>query len=186
MAAPPSHQAMSVAEYLTLEEGSLEKHEYVDGRLYAMAGGTYAHDRIGNNVRALINAHLGDGPCVLNGPDVRLRITPTLYYYPDAFVTCDQDIDAGSTELSGAHLILEILSTSTEAADRGEKFGNYQTLATCTEYVLIDSRRRMVEHFRRADGANWLYHRYVDGETVTLVSIDLTMPVSTLYLATGV
>jgi len=186
MVAQPSHQVMSVAEYLTLEAGSLEKHEYVDGHVYAMAGGTYAHDRIGNNVRALINTHLGAGPCVLNGPDVRLRITPTLYYYPDAFVTCDQAIEAGSTELSGACLIVEVLSTSTEAADRGEKFGNYQTLATCTEYVLVDSRRRCVEHFQRADGANWIYHRYGDGEAVALESIDLTVPVSTLYLAAGV
>ncbi len=74
---------VSVAEYLTIEASSEIKREYVDGAVYAMAGGTLAHDRIANDVRTVMNAHLGAGPCALYGPHVRLRVSPTLYYYPD-------------------------------------------------------------------------------------------------------
>ncbi len=138
MVAQPSPPLLNVEDYLALDNASDEKHEYVDGRLYAMAGGTNAHDRIGNNVRALINIHLGAGPCALHGPDVRLRVGPTVYYYPDAFVTCDEAVAARATELTVARLVVEVLSDSTEAADRGEKFINYQTLAVFEEYLLVD------------------------------------------------
>src|SRR5438270_12418513 len=129
MVAQPNPAVLSVAEYLALEATSREKHEYVNGRLYAMAGGTNAHDRIGNNIRSLINIHLGDGPCILHGPDVRLRVSPTVYYYPDAFVTCGQDIGAAAIEFDAARLVVEVISDSTEASDRGEKFINFQPLA---------------------------------------------------------
>jgi Uma2 family endonuclease len=185
MVAQPKPPVLTVEEYLALEATSREKHEYVNGRLYAMAGGTNAHDRIGNNVRALINVHLGAGPCLLHGPDVRLRVNPTVYYYPDAFVTCDQDIEAAVTEFGAARLVVEVLSDSTEAADRGEKFANYQTLAAFEEYLLVDGRRRTVERFRRIADNGWLYRRYGDRDSITLETIDLTVAVGALYLASG-
>src|SRR5271166_2056920 len=88
----PVDQRMTVEEYLELEATSQIKHEFVDGAIYAMAGGTIGHDRIAHNVRAAIDAHLGEGPCTVLGPDVRLRVSSTVYYYPDALVTCDQAI----------------------------------------------------------------------------------------------
>ncbi len=185
MVAQPSPPLLSVEDYLALDNAGDEKHEYVDGRLYAMAGGTNAHDRIGNNVRALINIHLGAGPCALHGPDVRLRVGPTVYYYPDAFVTCDETVAARATELTAARLVVEVLSDSTEAADRGEKFANYQTLAVFEEYLLIDGRRRIVEHFRRANDGDWLYHRYGAHDTISLHTVGLDVAVASLYVASG-
>lgn len=185
MVAEPNPPAFTVEEYLALEAASREKHEYVDGRLYAMAGGTNAHDRIGNNIRSRINIHLGDGPCALHGPDVRLRVNRTVSYYPDAFVTCDQHVQPSVTEFGTARLIVEVLSESTEGTDRGEKFINFQTFAMFEEYLLIDSRRRAVERFRRTDDGGWLYRRYGDGDSVTLDTIGLTVAVGALYLASG-
>lgn len=184
MVAQPTPSPLTVEEYLALEETSSEKHEYVNGRLYAMAGGTNAHDRIGNNIRALINIHLGAGPCVLHGPDVRLRASPTVYYYPDAFITCEESMDAGTKEFTAARLVVEVLSEGTEGSDRGEKFAAYQALAGLDEYVLIDSRQHVAERYRRS-GSDWIYHRYGDGDTLTLDAIALSVPVAALYVASG-
>jgi Uma2 family endonuclease len=185
MVAQPNPPPISVEEYLALEETSREKHEYVNGRLYAMAGGTNAHDRIGNNVRALINIHLGAGPCTLHGPDVRLRVTPTIYYYPDAFVTCDQGIEASAVEFAAARLVVEVLSDGTERTDRGDKFADYQTLAGFEEYLLVDGRRRVVERYRRADEDGWLYRRFTGEDTITLEAVGLQVPVAAFYVASG-
>lgn len=177
---------MTVEEYLKLEATAQEKHEYVDGRLYAMAGGTNAQDRVGNNVRALINIHLGEGPCLLHGPDVRLRAHEQVYYYPDAFVTCDQEVVPTVSSFNDARLVVEVLSPSTEQADRGEKFANYQALESFAEYVLVDSRRRQVERFKRVGDGSWLYRLYREGDTFGFETIGLEIPVAALYTASGV
>ena len=122
---------------------------------------------------------------MLHGPDVRLRIRPTVYYYPDAFVTCDMEMVAESTEFGSARLVVEVLSDRTEATDRGEKFANFQTLATFAEYLLIDGRSRAVERFRRTTDGEWLYRRYGTDDTLTLDSIGLAVLIGVLYLASG-
>ncbi len=177
---------LTVDQYLALEAMGQEKHEYINGRLYAMAGGTNAHDRIGNNTRSLINMHLGEGPCQLHGPDIRLRVNEQTYYYPDAFVTCDQEIAPTISAFGDARLAVEVLSPSTETADRGEKFANYQTLISLEEYVLIDSRRRMVEQFKRVGDGSWLYRLYREDDTLVFDSIRLTVPITAFYTASGV
>lgn len=179
-------QRMSVEAYLELEKTSQIKHEFVDGAIYAMAGGTINHDRIANNVRTAIDTYLGEGPCMVLGPDVRLRIRETVFYYPDALVVCDEAIDGIAIEVTAPRLIVEVLSQGTEATDRGEKFANIQTIAGCEEYLLVDSRHRAVERFRRADQRLWLYQRYGPDENITLESIGLTCPVATFYRRTQV
>ena len=175
---------MTVEEYLVLEEAAEVKHEYVHGYVYAMAGGTIDHDRIAHNVRAAIDSHLGDGPCTVLGPDVRVRVSPSVYYYPDILVTCDEMISGDAMEAPSPRLVVEILSRPTEATDRGGKFGDYQTLVSLEEYVLVDSRRQVVECFRRTGPALWLYQRYRHGQSVTLDTIGLTLPVAALYRRT--
>ena len=177
---------MSVADYLAMEAASQVKHEYVDGVAYAMAGGAIAHDRIANNVRAALVSHLGDGPCVPLGPDMRVRVSPTVYYYPDALVTCEEDLDPEALEVTAARLIVEVLSESTELNDRGDKFANYQTLTGFEEYVLVDSRHRSVERYRRAEHGRWIYQRHGPHEEVTLETIGLTVPVATFYVGARV
>lgn len=182
-----AHQApMTVAEYLAMEAAGDVKHEYVDGVVHAMAGGTITHDRIANNIRAALVAHLGDGPCIPLGPDVRLRVSPTIYYYPDALVICDEALDPAAIEIITPRLVVEVLSDGTEARDRGDKFADYQTLPTVEEYVLVGTRRRVVERYRRADGGRWTYYRQGYDEMVTLELVGLTIPVAQCYVGTRV
>lgn len=101
--------------------------------------------------RAAIDAHLSDGPCAVHGPDVLVRVNPTVSYYPDALVMCDDNPDLRSREVTTPRLIVEVLFESTEANDRGGKRANYQTLATFEEYLLVESRSRAVERFRRGE-----------------------------------
>jgi Uma2 family endonuclease len=179
MVAHPKEPTMTVEQYRALEETSEVKHEYVHGYVYAMSGGTAAHDRIANNVRTAIDTQIGDGPCTLRGPDVLLRVSESIYYYPDAIVTCEETTD-DAIKVTTPRLIIE------EAADRGSKFANYQTLAMFEEYLLIDSRSQAVERFHRAAPGVWTYQRYAQDDAVTLDSIGLTCPVATFYRRTHV
>ncbi len=184
MVANPEPTTMPVEEYLALEETSQEKHEYVHGYVYAMFGGTSAHDAIANNARFEIMSHMRDGRCELRGPDMRVRINANVYYYPDALVICDEIIGDTAIEVGTPCLIVEVLSGSTEANDRGGKFAHYQTLATFEEYVLIDAHQRSVERFRRTAPNLWTYQRYGPGDDITLETIGLTCPIARFYNGT--
>ncbi len=183
----PDHTTVSVEEYLAQEETAEVKHEFVDGYVYAMSDGTLAHDLIANDVRAAISAHVarGDERCTIFGPDVLVRVSPTVSYYPDALVLCDSNLDLKSREVTTPRLIVEVLSESTEANDRGGKWANYQTLATFEEYLLVESRSRMVERFRRGEHGLWIYQRYAPDDNVSLETIGLTVPVATFYRRTN-
>ncbi len=177
---------LTVEEYLALEEASQTKHEYVHGYFYAMADVTLAHDTVANNVRAVIHNHLSDGPYVVRGPALLVRVGEDTYYYPDAMVTCDAMLADNAIAVPTPCLIIEVLSDSTEAVDRGSKFADYQTLPSLKEYLLVDSRRRSVEIFRRAEHSSWLYERYLADDAITLESIGLTCSVAELYRHTQV
>jgi Uma2 family endonuclease len=180
----PEHTSMSVEEYLALVETSQTKYEYVHGYVYAMSGGTVAHDTIGNNVRSALDTHLGNGPCRVLGPDMRVKMDSGIYYYPDALVTCDEAITDAAVDITSPRLIVEVLSDSTEANDRGVKFAAYQTISVFEEYLLVDSRRRAIERFHRTDSNLWIYQNYGMDETVTLETVALTWPVAAFYRRT--
>jgi Uma2 family endonuclease len=101
-------------------------------------------------------------------------------------VVCDQTIEDLALEITAPRLIVEVLSDSTEAADRGHKFTDYQTLATLEEYLLVDSRRRSVKRFQRAAEGRWIYQRCSAEDTITVESIGLTCAVAALYRHTHV
>jgi len=172
---------MTVEEYLALEETSEVKHEYVRGYVYAMPVVTFAHDRIANNVRTALHNHLSDGPWRMQGPSLRVRVGDDAYYYPDAFVMRDDTADGTATEVTTPRLVVEAPSQSTEANDRGDKFADYQTLATFEEYLLVSSRRRSVERYHRTAQGSWTYQRYAPTDTITLETVGLNLLVGTLY-----
>jgi Uma2 family endonuclease len=151
-----------------------------------MAGGTMAHDTIANNVRNILFNLIGDGPCRVNGPDLRVRVQESIYYYPDAVLICNEPMDDAAIEATAPRLLVEVLSDSTEAVDRGGKFADYQTLPTVMEYLMVDSRRRSVEVYRRAEGHRWLYERYTTDDSIVLESIGLTCSVAAFYRHTQV
>jgi len=154
MVAQREPQHMTVDEWRELERTSHDaKHEYIDGQAYAMSGGSLAHGRIGSNVvRALEDALATAGKlCDVYNSDVAARLSPRRYTYPDASVTCDaRDRSApDKTDVQAPCVIVEVLSDSTEAYDRGRKFSLYRACSTVQEYVLVATKYQAVEVYRR-------------------------------------
>ncbi|NJN22260.1 MAG: Uma2 family endonuclease [Leptolyngbya sp. RL_3_1] len=168
-------------EYLALERQSPIRHEYRYGLVYAMAGGTDNHDRIALNLLSLINRHLGDSACRFHSGNVKVNYDNAFYYYPDAFVTCDPR-DRGDRYLKRyPKLIAEVLSPSTQAFDRGEKFDDYRRLDTLEEYVLISQESQTLECRRRNAAGIWEIVVYGSGDRVCLTSIGLEFEIAELY-----
>jgi Uma2 family endonuclease len=170
-------------EYLELEESSPIKHEYIDGEVYAMAGTTDSHNTIALNLAILIRNHLRGNPCRVYFADLKTRIeAKKRFYYPDLLVTCDRRDRETPTYKCFPKLIIEVLSDSTEARDRGDKFHDYQTLDSFEEYVLVNSKRQQVEIFRRQETNNWQFSTYhPENPRFTLDSIGLEIAIADLY-----
>lgn len=188
MVAQIKRQYMTLEQWRDLERHSRDvKHEYIDGYVYAMAGGTLDHSRIGINVVRTLEDALGDGPCRVYNSDAAARLSPTRYTYPDATVTCDERDRGGIGEIQAPRVIVEVLSPdSTEGYDRGDKFVYYRACPTIQEYVLVSTTRRAVETFRRTPEGWTAYHAYGPGDAVDLVSIGVRFPVAALYRRTDV
>jgi Uma2 family endonuclease len=174
---------LSVDAYLAAEERSEVRHEYIGGRLYAMAGSTATHAAITLNIGAALLRRLrAGGPCkaFVNDIKVQLRIAgEDIFYYPDVVVTC-HPITAKDHFTRFPTLIFEVLSDSTELTDRREKLMNYRQSDTLEEYVLVDQNRREVTLHRRADG--WASLRVVaDDNTIDLPSLNLSLPLAEIY-----
>jgi len=179
---------ISPEEYLRIDRESPDvKYEYVDGRIYAMAGGSINHDQICTNLTALLYPYVQDR-CRLFS-NVRLQTPGEQYFYPDITVSCNPlDWQGRGREdtFFSPRLIIEVLSPrSTESYDRREKFTYYQEFPTLQEYVLINTRRQLVEVYRR-QGAKWDYQKLGPDQELELATMGLTIPVATLYKLTEV
>ncbi len=189
VAQPSQSRYMTIDEWRQLEEHSHDvKHEYIDGQVYAMAGGSLAHSRVSINVLKALDAVLGRGTCRAYNSDAAARLSPTRYTYPDATVTCDER-DRPTTkvrEIKAPRVIVEVLSDSTEAYDRGEKFGYYRECSTVQEYVLVSTKRQLVEVFRRTQEGWTAYNVYGPGDEIGLISIDVHLSLAALYELTDI
>ena len=173
---------LDLEDYLQWEDQQEEKHEYVDGMIYAMAGATENHVSVTDNCTAILRSHLRGKHCKAFSSDMRVNIAAKkIYYYPDILVTCDDRDRLTKTHKSYPCLIIEVLSNSTEAKDRGVKFANYQTIESLQEYVLINQQEQRIEVFRRSDRKFWILQTYTAGEDVELKTINLTIPISSIY-----
>lgn len=151
------------AEYLSRERNSSDKHEYIDGLVYMMAGAKENQVLIVHNVSRTLGNQLDDRPGKVYTSDMKVRLTPTTYVYPDVAVVCgDADFEDDEHDvLLNPALIIEVLSSSTEYYDRGLKFRRYQHLASLQEYVLIAQNAACVERFvRQPDGQYRRRHEY--------------------------
>jgi Uma2 family endonuclease len=181
MIALSNYNNLTPEEYLQFEEKSTIKHEYIDGQIYAMAGTTDIHNIIGLNFTFIIRNHLRGSDCRVYFTDLKVRLEKrNHFYYPDIIVTCDDRDRETATYKRFPKLIIEVLSDSTEAFDRGDKFNDYQTLESLEEYVLVNSKHQRVETFRRGEQGLWILQTYQE-ESFSLQSINLTASFRDLY-----
>jgi len=164
---PQPQPSSTVDDYLTLERTAEERHEYLDGMIYAMAGESLDHGRICVNLTASLVSQLRSSGCEVFSKDMKVRCGPTprpgrsmqgLYAYPDLVVVCGaiQCHDEVQDVLLNPTVIIEVLSPSTEAFDRGEKFRRYRTwLPTLTDYVLVAQDQPVIDHYHRWEDAMW-------------------------------
>jgi len=173
----------SPQEYLAMEQENAIRHEYRQGLVYAMAGGSDNHSRLSINLLTEINLHLRDSDCQFFSGDVKVNYADDFFYYSDAFVTCDPRDQEDRYVKRYPKLIAEVLSPSTEEFDRGIKFEDYQSLDSLEEYVLISQEEMRVEcHRRVAPNSNqWETEIYGEGSRIFLKSIGLEVAIADLY-----
>ena len=182
MIATPQSSNVTPEEYLQLESTSDIKHEYIDGDVYAMAGATDIHVTIALNIAVLLRGHLRGSGCRVYISDMKVRIeSKNRFYYPDVLVTCEDRDRENSTFKKFPSLIIEVLSDSTEAFDRGDKFADYQSLPI-QEYVLINTKKARIECFRRTKDDLWLLQFYeLKDSQFQLTSINFQGKISSVY-----
>lgn len=176
---------ISEEEYLAMEEAATEKHEYYNGRIFAMSGGSNTHALLGLNAGATLRAALRGSQCRAVGSDQRVKIEKTgLQTYPDAAAYCLPARFQGRNNemLLSPKIIIEVLSPSTEKYDRTDKFDHYKQIPELTDYILIAQERVLVEHFARHPDGGWLLRSYNDREShVELKELGITLALSDFY-----
>jgi Uma2 family endonuclease len=172
---------VSSAEYLEGEKVARVRHEYVDGDVYAMVGGTKAHNLISLNLARILHGHLRKTPCRVFSSDVKVHVAwdwRERFYYPDVVVGCE----AGDTDpyvVEQPKLVVEVLSDSTERDDRSDKFYAYRRLTSLEEYVLVAQDVRRVEVYRRETG--WDLEVYETEGDFNLRSVGLDLTLAEVY-----
>jgi Uma2 family endonuclease len=184
---------MTEAEYLEFEEASEEKHEFYDGfvrplsRIIGMAGGSEPHSLSASNLLVALAMGLRGKPCRVYGSDLQVKPrNDTRYSYPDVSVVCeDPEYDpnvSGRRAINNPILIVEVLSPSTEGYDRGIKFERYRKIESLQEYVIVDSRRPLVQSIYRDGKGGWSI-AFANGldETVVFRSVGVEVPMREIY-----
>ncbi|TVP64226.1 MAG: Uma2 family endonuclease [Nodularia sp. (in: Bacteria)] len=180
MVALPDNLLMSAEEYLLWEPTQEQRYEYWDGEVVAMSGGTRNHNRVSLNFFKLLDDALTDS-CEVYIVDVKVQVEAgQKYFYPDVVVTCDQR-DRDPQLIQFPCLIIEVLSPSTEAADRGKKFAKYRQSPTLQEYVLVQVAQPCVEVFRRNQQGQWVLSEYNLKDRLRLESVDVEIAIANLY-----
>jgi len=172
----------TVDDYLVWEELQEEKYEYVNGEVFAMGGARGEHVIVSLNIASALKQQLRGKPCQTYMSDMKLRVEAMdAFYYPDVVVSCNKSDHQAEQFLSSPRLIVEVLSDSTEAYDRGGKFAAYRNITSLNEYVLVNIKTRSVECFRRTAENDWLLHVYTDETVCDFVSLDVSVEMATIF-----
>ncbi|WP_341730832.1 Uma2 family endonuclease [Microcoleus sp. EPA2] len=182
VAAKKNFPQLTPEDYFAWEEKQLEKHEYIDGQVYAMSGGSVNHSRIAVRLTTLFSNHLENSSCETGNSDLRVNIAGTKNYtHPDVSVTCD-DRDKTTTQyITYPCLIVEVLSPSTEAYDRGSKFRMYRHNPVLQDYLLVSSTSIEMDLYHKKDTGEWLIINYKEDDTIELKSINLSFAIEQVY-----
>jgi Uma2 family endonuclease len=182
--ANPVHR-LTEAEYLEIERRAPIKSEFLDGEMFAMSGGTSAHSLIAVNLMFALRTRLKGCPCRVYNSDMRIKVQPSgLYTYPDVSVACGEDAfaDEHHDTLLNPTIIVEVLSDSREAYDRGKKFELYRQLPSLREYLLVNQHQPLVEQFVRQESGEWLLRAVAGLETkLTFPSISISLDMADVY-----
>ncbi|MGB5961447.1 MAG: Uma2 family endonuclease [Coleofasciculaceae cyanobacterium] len=173
---------MTAEEYLEWEATQEHRHEYIDGEILAMTGGSLAHNDIALNFYTALRPHLRQRGCRVNVADAKVQASKnSRYFYPDLVVSCDAD-DLKSREfIQHPKVIVEVLSPSTATYDRTKKLKYYRQIPSLQEYILVDSEEIAVEIYQRGEGKMWHYYEYEAGEEIYLASIEFECAIELLY-----
>jgi Uma2 family endonuclease len=178
-------QLYTPEEYLAMEEAADHRSEYYQGQIYAMVGGTFNHEVIAGNFHAALHRYAQNGKCVAFSSNMRLLVEKHgLYTYPDAMLVCGkpQFVPNRTDIILNPLILVEVLSKSTRAYDRGDKFEFYRSIPTFQDYVMVDQDRVFVEYYHKLSAQRWVLTEISDPAAVlTLQSIKLELPVSQLY-----
>jgi len=171
-------------EYLALERAAEYKSEYLAGEIFAMAGASEAHNTLAVHIVRLLDTQFQGRPCRVYMSDMRVRVSRAgLYTYPDVVAVCGprEFADDHHDTLLNPTVIFEILSPSTEAYDRGEKFAQYWRLPSLTDYVLVAQDRARVEHFTRQGDGWFVTAASTLDDALSLASVDVELPLAAIY-----
>ena len=178
-------QKISIEDYLMMENASLEKHEYYQGEVFAMAGAKVQHNKISKNLFGTLFGKLKGKRCQPYGSDQRIHIPAnTLFTYPDISIICGDIVTLNDDEYNALNpsVIIEVLSKSSKNYDRGEKFKLYRDITTLNEYILVDSETVHIEIFRLNANNHWELEEYKDLDgSILIKTIDESLLVAEIY-----
>ncbi len=188
MIAQVQHSFMSLEEYLEWEAEQPVKYEYLNGEVYAMAGGTLSHNDIAVNLTSALRGFLRGTGCKVQMSDAKVKVSEKgPYFYPDLVVSCDDRDRRATDTIHYPKMIIEVLSPSTAGFDRGDKFKCYRRLPTLEEYVLIDAEKVGVDCYRKTSAGKWELTAYPEDAAnsenpiLELVSLDFCCPLALVY-----
>ena len=182
IAAKENTPHLTPEEYFAWEEQQLEKHEYINGQVYAMSGGSVNHSRIAIRFTTMFDTHLDASSCITGNSDLKVNILGTNNYtYPDVSVTCDERDKTNTQYITYPCLIVEVLSKTTEAYDRGGKFRMYKNNPALIDYLLVSSTSMEIDLYHKNEAGDWLIINYKPGDTIQLKSINLNFPLEQIY-----
>jgi Uma2 family endonuclease len=166
------HHRLSLAEYLAWERQQTQRHEFWRGEVFAMVGGKRGHGRVVANLMRHLGNQLDGTPCQAFSENMKVQVGEDAVLYPDVFVTCDRDFSADQAVFNEPVLVIEVLSPSTQAYDRSQKFALYRRLASLREYALLDPDTRRAEVFRLGDDGLWNLLDMSDMAEVEFASVE--------------
>lgn len=182
IAAKENTPHLTPEEYFAWEEKQLEKHEYINGQVYAMSGGSVNHSRIAIRFTTMFDTHLDASSCITGNSDLKVNILGTNNYtYPDVSVTCDERDKTSTQYITYPCLMVEVLSKTTEAYDRGGTFRMYKNNPALIDYILVSSTSMEIDLYHKNEAGDWLIINYKPGDTIQLKSINLNFPLEQIY-----
>ncbi len=183
MTTSPHSSLMSVDEYLQFDRNSREaRYEYIDGYARMLVRGTPDHAKISTNIVGVLYSQLDNKPYTVYTSDMRVRLSPARYVYPDVSVVDDgSNNQAQGDIIQYPLLVVEVLTSQTEAYDRGRKLAYYRECPTILEYMLINSQHPSIEVYRPEKDKLWRYNAFGTGDEVVLTSLNIRFPLAKVY-----